>query len=99
VDEHGKVQLCASQMGRLGTPIEEYTSKDLDEQARTYKGCEEGCSVGCAFRCSLLDNDKPQFIQSVLKGYVKGTMSNNGRRRQGTTVGAPLPGTAGVSDD
>ena len=99
VDEHGKVQLCASQMGRLGIPIEEYTSKDLDEQARTYKGCEEGCSVGCAFRCSLLDNDKPQFVRSVVKGYVKGTMFNNGRKRPGAAVGAPVPGAAGVSDD
>ena len=99
VDEHGKVQLCASQMGRLGIPIEEYTSKDLDEQARTYKGCEEGCSVGCAFRCSLLDNDKPQFVRSVVKGYVKGTMFNNGRKRADAAVGAPVPGAAGVSDD
>ena len=66
------VQLCASQMGRLAKPIEEYTKADLDANAKTSKGCEEGCSVGCAFRCSLLDNDKPEFIQSVFKGYVRG---------------------------
>jgi MoaA/NifB/PqqE/SkfB family radical SAM enzyme len=80
VDEHGKVQLCASQMGRLGKPVEEYTTADLNEQARSYKGCEEGCSVGCAFRCSLLDDDKPAFVRSVVKGYVKGTMFDNGRK-------------------
>jgi len=99
VDEDGKVQLCASQMGRLGTPIEEYTSKDLDEHANTYKGCEEGCSVGCAFRCSLLDNDKPEFIRSVIKGYVKGTMFNNGRKKARAVPGARVPEVAGVGDD
>ena len=68
VDEHGKVQLCASQLGRLGTPIEEYTKADLDKNAENYKGCEEGCSVGCAFRCSLVDNDKPAFVKAVAQG-------------------------------
>jgi MoaA/NifB/PqqE/SkfB family radical SAM enzyme len=87
VDEFGKVQLCASQMGRLGKPIEEYTFADMREQSKTYKGCEEGCSVGCAFRCSMVDNDKPGLVKSILKGYLKGTMSNNGRRpRQPATV-------------
>src|SRR5574341_739283 len=81
VDEFGKVQLCASQLGRLAKPLEEYTKADLKEQSETYKGCEEGCSVGCAYRCSLVDNDKPQFIKSVLKGYLKGTMFDNGSRR------------------
>jgi len=82
VDEFGKVQLCASQLGRLNKPIEEYTGADLREQSKTYKDCEEGCSVGCAYRCSLVDNDKPQFVRSVLKGFVKGTLGDNSRRRQ-----------------
>jgi MoaA/NifB/PqqE/SkfB family radical SAM enzyme len=94
VDEYGKVQLCASQMGRLGKPIEEYTSADLDEQSRTYKGCEEGCSVGCAYRCSLLDDDKPAFVRSVLKGYFKGTMFDNGRKRKPAVRGTPEIATA-----
>jgi len=96
VDEFGKVQLCASQMGRLGKPIEEYTVADLDEQSRSYKGCEEGCSVGCAYRCSLLDNDKPQFVRALLKGYQRGTMFDNGRRRRPVGVMAPKPA---LSDD
>jgi len=99
VDEAGKVQFCASQMGRLGKPIEDYTVNDLDEQSRTFKGCEEGCSVGCAYRCSLLDNDKPEFVRSVIKGYVKGTMFNNGRKRQGSFRGTPVPEVARISDD
>ncbi len=99
VDEHGKVQLCASQMGRLGKPIEEYTTQDLNEHANTYKGCEEGCSVGCAFRCSLLDDDKPQFVRSLIKGYVKGTMLDNGRKRSTRVHGTPVPEVARVSDE
>jgi len=95
VDEHGDVQLCASQLGRFSKPILEYTKADLDEQAQTSKGCEEGCSVGCAFRCSLVDDDKPAFIKAVAKGYVKGTMWNNGERRPV----APQPVTEPVLSD
>jgi len=101
VDEFGSVQLCASQTGRLGKPVQEYTVRDMREQSQTYKGCEEGCSVGCAFRCSLLDNDKPAFVKAVLKGYWKGTMANNGRRPRQP---APAPGHeslggVGAADD
>ncbi len=82
MDEFGKVQLCASQMDRLGKPIEEYTADDLREQSKTYKGCEDGCSVGCAFRCSMLDDDRIGFAKAVVKGFVKGHMGNNGQRRK-----------------
>jgi MoaA/NifB/PqqE/SkfB family radical SAM enzyme len=91
VDEHGNVQLCASQLGRLGKPILEYTGADLREHSRTNKGCEEGCSVGCAFRCSLVDDDKPQFVKSVLKGFVKGTLRDSSRRRTPSTRVRPEP--------
>jgi len=90
------VELCASQMGRLGKPIEEYTANDLNQQSKTRKGCEEGCSVGCAYRCSLLDNDKPEFVRALLKGYLRGTMFDNGRRRRPAGVVAPQPA---LSDD
>ena len=95
VDEFGKVQLCASQMGRLGKPIEDYTVADLNEHSKTSKGCEEGCSVGCAYRCSLVDNDKPQFVSAVLKGFLKGTLSDNGRRRPQSS----LNGATALGDD
>jgi hypothetical protein len=90
VDENGLVQLCASQMGRLAKPIAEYTTADLDANANTYKDCEEGCSVGCAFRASLLDNDKPEFVKSVLRGYARGTMSDNSRKKRAPKL-APAP--------
>jgi MoaA/NifB/PqqE/SkfB family radical SAM enzyme len=91
VDEHGNVQLCASQLGRLGKPILEYTAADLREHSKTYKGCEEGCSVGCAFRCSLVDDDKPQFIKSVVKGFVKGTLGDSSRRKARAPRVQPAP--------
>ncbi len=95
VDEFGKVQLCASQLGRLDKPIEEYTTADLREQSRTAKGCEEGCSVGCAFRCSLVDNDKPAFVKAVLRGYRRGTIFDNSKRRRAPAL-SPEPA---LSDD
>lgn len=82
VDEHGNVQLCASQLGRLAKPLLQYTKADLDANASTYKGCEEGCSVGCAFRCSLVDNDKPAFVRAVIRGVVRGTLFDSSRRKK-----------------
>ena len=35
VDEFGNVQFCASQLGRLNKPIEEYTQPDLKEHSQT----------------------------------------------------------------
>jgi MoaA/NifB/PqqE/SkfB family radical SAM enzyme len=81
VDEHGDVQLCASQLGRYQKPIVDYTKADLDANAKTKKGCEEGCSVGCAFRCSLVDNDKPAFVKAIVKGATRGTLFDNSRKR------------------
>jgi MoaA/NifB/PqqE/SkfB family radical SAM enzyme len=88
VDEAGNVQLCASQMGRMNTRIEDYTVADLDEHARTSKGCEEGCSVGCAYRCSQVDNHRTAFVKAVVKGLTRGTLSDNSRKRP---VPSPVP--------
>ncbi len=96
VDEDGLVQLCASQMGRLAKPLLDYTARDLKEQSQSRKGCEEGCSVGCAYRCSLVDDDKPAFLKAVVKGYLKGTMFNNGRKRHATP---PLAAEPALGDD
>lgn len=96
VDEDGNVQWCASQLGRFAKPVLEYTKADLDEQANLKKGCEEGCSVGCAFRCSLVDNDKPAFLKAVAKGYLKGTIWDNGRKKR--QAPAPTPATAAAED-
>jgi len=93
VDEFGKVELCSQQIGRLGKPVEQYTRADLAEQSRTYKGCEEGCAVGCAYRCSLVDNDKVHFVGAVLKGFRRGTLSDESRRRIPLQPAPSLPVT------
>jgi MoaA/NifB/PqqE/SkfB family radical SAM enzyme len=84
VDEHGDVQLCASQLGRKSfvKPIVDYTSEDLDRNSKTAKGCEKGCSVGCAYRCSVIDNDKPTFVRAIVKGGLRGTIFDNGRAKK-----------------
>ncbi len=99
VDEDGNVQLCASQMGRLVKPIEEYTFEDLREQSRKSKGCEKGCSVGCAFRCSQLDNDRLGFARAVVKGYLRGTMFDNSRGKRKKDAPATEPEAAGEEVD
>jgi len=91
VDEFGNVELCSQQVGRLGKPVEEYTTADLDEHSRTRKGCEEGCSVGCAYRCSLVDNDKARFVGALLKGVRRGTFSDESRRRAARPPAAAPP--------
>jgi MoaA/NifB/PqqE/SkfB family radical SAM enzyme len=97
VDEHGLVQLCASQLGRLAKPILEYTQADLDANAQTYKGCEEGCSVGCAFRCSLVDNDKPAFLKALAQGLKRGTLFDNSRKKKALVP--TLAAEPALSDD
>jgi molybdenum cofactor biosynthesis enzyme MoaA len=67
VDEFGNVQFCSAQRGRLNKPLLEYTQRDIREQARAYKGCEEGCSLLCAYRASVFDNQPLQVIRAALR--------------------------------
>jgi molybdenum cofactor biosynthesis enzyme MoaA len=67
VDEFGNVQFCSAQRGRLNKPIEAYTRRDLREQGRTYKGCEQGCSLLCVYRDSVLDNQPMRTLGSAVK--------------------------------
>jgi molybdenum cofactor biosynthesis enzyme MoaA len=87
VDEFGNVQFCSAQRGRLNKPVLEYTARDLREQARTYKGCEEGCSLLCVYRDSVLDNERLRTLGAALKiGWrtLRGVGPNGVGRR--TTV-------------
>jgi MoaA/NifB/PqqE/SkfB family radical SAM enzyme len=72
IDENGMVELCSGQRGRLGKPITEYTTDDLDEQRSSRKGCEEGCSILCAYRDSLWDNDPVELAKVALKELYRG---------------------------
>ncbi len=80
VDEFGNVQFCSAQRGRLGKPVLEYTRKDLQEHARTLKGCESGCSMLCHYRDSSIDNQPLLAVASLLKMLVRrGRRGVNGK--------------------
>ncbi len=72
VDEHGTVELCSGQRGRIGKTIEEFTAKDLETNRNQKKGCEKGCSILCVYRDSLLDNDPLALGRALLRGMRAG---------------------------
>jgi MoaA/NifB/PqqE/SkfB family radical SAM enzyme len=72
VGEDGTVELCSGQKGRIRKQITDYTRTDLDAHRNVQKGCERGCSILCAYRDSMLDDDPPALIASVLRGFRKG---------------------------
>ena len=82
VDEFGKVQYCATQLGRLDKPVEDYSIDDVRRESRTHKGCESGCSMLCSYRCSVIDNDRIGTVKSLLKGCLKGSMSDSSTHNQ-----------------
>lgn len=67
VDEFGAVQFCSAQRGRLGTPLAEFTERDLAAHGRRHKDCEAGCSMLCHFRASAIDNDPALAARSLVK--------------------------------
>ena len=74
VDEFGLVQYCSSQRGRLNKPVESYTRKDLKEQSKTFKGCEEGCGLLCVYRDSLIDNAPLKTLHAAYQGLTSGAL-------------------------
>ncbi len=67
VDEFGKVQYCSATRGKLGTPLEEFTERDLETHRGQHKECEAGCSMLCHFRASAIDNDPMLAARSLVK--------------------------------
>ena len=67
VDEFGAVQLCSAQRGRLGTPLAEFSGRDLLVHGREHKDCEGGCSMLCHYRASAIDNDPALAARSLVK--------------------------------
>jgi len=72
VDEHGQVQLCSGQRGRIGKDVESFTVRDLQAHRNQPKGCEKGCSILCVYRDSLLDNDPVALARALLRGIRAG---------------------------
>jgi MoaA/NifB/PqqE/SkfB family radical SAM enzyme len=72
VDEHGTVELCSGQRGRIGKDIESFTAEDIRAQHDQPKGCEKGCSILCVYRDSLLDNDPRALARALFRGIRAG---------------------------
>ncbi len=91
VDEFGKVQYCSAQRGSLGTPLLEFTERDLEAHRDEHKACESGCSMLCHFRASAIDNDPMLAARSLVKMVTR-------RRRPSRTAQPPRIPAAAVPD-
>ncbi len=60
VDEHGNVSYCSQRRNEPGTPLLDYTTRDLREAFETPKGCEASCTIACVRRASALDEWRAQ---------------------------------------
>jgi hypothetical protein len=89
VDEHGLVQYCSAQMGRLGKPVLEYGPADLAEHGAIKKGCEKGCSILCTYRDSLLDNQPVQTVTTMLRAAKNGLFGGKQLAAGSTSPVAP----------
>ena len=53
--EDGLVHRCSQQRGTPGTPLAEYTTADLEREAKTPKACAPYCTVSCVHQTAMLD--------------------------------------------
>ena len=53
--ENGLVHYCSQQRGYPGTPLEEYTTEDIQRAFMTPKSCAPFCTIGCVHRVSTMD--------------------------------------------
>ena len=54
--EDGLVHRCSQQRGIPGTPLAEYTVKDIAREYDTVKACAPFCTVNCVHQASFLDS-------------------------------------------
>jgi MoaA/NifB/PqqE/SkfB family radical SAM enzyme len=60
VDEFGKVSYCSQRRGEPGTPLLEYSRKDMRVAFDAPKGCEDKCTIACVRRASVYDGWRSQ---------------------------------------
>jgi hypothetical protein len=53
--ENGLVHYCSQQRGYPGTPLEQYTTEDIQRAFMTPKSCAPFCTIGCVHRVSTMD--------------------------------------------
>jgi MoaA/NifB/PqqE/SkfB family radical SAM enzyme len=55
VCENGLVHYCSQQRGMPGTPLLQYTVKDIRREFNAPKSCAPMCTIGCVHRVSFMD--------------------------------------------
>jgi MoaA/NifB/PqqE/SkfB family radical SAM enzyme len=53
--ENGLVHYCSQQRGYPGTPLEQYTTEDIQRAFMAPKACAPFCTIGCVHRVSTMD--------------------------------------------
>jgi MoaA/NifB/PqqE/SkfB family radical SAM enzyme len=53
--ENGLVHYCSQQRGYPGTPLEQYTTEDIQRAFMAPKSCAPFCTIGCVHRVSTMD--------------------------------------------
>jgi MoaA/NifB/PqqE/SkfB family radical SAM enzyme len=65
VCENGLVHYCSQQRGYPGTPLAEYTVRDVRREFLTQKSCAPNCTISCVHQTSLVDFWRaPQGLES-----------------------------------
>jgi MoaA/NifB/PqqE/SkfB family radical SAM enzyme len=54
--ENGLVHYCSQQRGYPGTPLEDYSLKDIRREYLTEKSCAPNCTVSCVHQISIMDS-------------------------------------------
>lgn len=88
IDEHGMVNYCSAQMGRIAKPVTAYGPAHLAEHGARKKGCEKGCSILCTYRDSLLDNQPVHTVSTMLRSARAGLFRG---RRPALAAGSAPP--------
>jgi MoaA/NifB/PqqE/SkfB family radical SAM enzyme len=60
--ENGLVHYCSQQRGYPGTPLEDYTTDDLEREFYSEKPCAKYCTVACVQQVALADNWRAKQI-------------------------------------
>ncbi len=54
--EDGLVHYCSQQRGYPATPLEDYTTEDIEREFYTEKPCAKWCTIACVQQVAMMDN-------------------------------------------
>jgi MoaA/NifB/PqqE/SkfB family radical SAM enzyme len=65
--EDGLVHWCSQQRGHPGTPLERYSSADLEREYRSTKSCAPFCTINCVQQTAILDRIREQPRETIVQ--------------------------------